>query len=265
MSQKSMSQKIIFSFLVTLMLGLSTPAHAAQPAPADNQISVTYDDPFEGFNRAVFNFNRVLDQTILRPVAQGYQFILPEVIRSSVSSFLKNLGSPLALINEILQGDIDGATTVAKRFVVNSTLGFAGLADPAGHHGLPAPDVEDFGQTFAVWGAEPGPYLVLPIFGPSSFRDTFGKVADTIGDPVNIWAVEEDEEGFLIARGVFAGVNTRTKLLGTLQPIYEDSLDPYMTFKTMYEQRRESQIRDIVNNTRKNAAVVSQYDSYDSY
>ncbi len=233
----------------------------AQSYDQDGQVT-TSEDPFEDFNRVVFEFNRGIDYILLKPVSQTYKYLLPEVVRLSIRNVLGYLGTPVTFAHELLQGDLDDATVVLKRFAINSTVGFFGFADAATDLGLPAPSLEDFGQTLARWGAEPGPYLVLPFAGPSNFRDAFGMAVDMFADPVNAWARHEDEDGVLIGRIALSTVDQRAQLLGTLDRIYEDSLDPYITIKSFYEQRRQSSIDDIVDTSHKNVTAVQDYDSY---
>jgi phospholipid-binding lipoprotein MlaA len=131
------------------------------------------NDPLEGLNRGIFEFNRVVDGVLIKPAAQIYRGVLPQQAQDSVRSFLRNLRSPVILANDVLQGDMDRAGSTIGRFLVNTTLGIGGLFDVASELGMPFHD-EDFGQTLAVWGVGEGPYLVLPLLGPSNPRDAVG-------------------------------------------------------------------------------------------
>lgn len=208
------------------------------PVPANG-----IPDPLEPMNRAIFKFNDVVDHIVLDPVARMYNAILPDFIRDAIQSFMRNLQSPLIVANNILQGDIGGAGVATARFVVNSTVGVLGLVDVASTHGLAYED-EDFGQTLAVWGFGDGFYLVLPILGPSSLRDTAGLGADALADPVRIVAENNDNEWVYYTRGIVKGIDTRSRMLKGLDDLRANSLDYYAAIRSAYGQKRASLIRD---------------------
>ena len=163
-------------FLLCLLSPFTAaPARAAPadepPAPFDQW------DPWEPMNRYTYRFNAELDRWVLLPVARAYVFAIPRPVRSGVSGFFDNIDEVPTFANTVLQGDVDAAAVTLTRFVVNSTLGLLGIFDVASRLDLPAQS-EDFGQTLGVWGVPPGPYLVLPLFGPSSLRDGIGLAAD---------------------------------------------------------------------------------------
>ena len=196
------------------------------------------NDPWESYNRGAFAFNQGVDQYVFRPIAKGYRYITPSPIRERVGHFADNLMEPLNMVNAILQGDFQGTMKAFWRFTLNSTIGIAGINDVATTAGI-TEQREDFGQTLAVWGVGSGPYVIIPFFGPSNVRDTFGKAADWFINPVNI-AVNDDTADFELA-GVQALV-TRERLLDPIDDIYDTSLDPYATFRSIYEQRRAAEI-----------------------
>lgn len=202
------------------------------------------DDPLEGYNRGMFAVNEAVDTVLIRPVAMGYRFITPGELRSRIGNASDNLYEPISMINNFLQGDFTGGMNNFWRFVINSTVGIAGLNDVATTAGIPARR-EDFGQTLAVWGMGSGPYIVLPILGPSSLRDTAGRVGDWFMDPVN-YALEQDGTDWTLY-GVRAGQGliARERLLDPIDDIYSSSLDPYESFKSIYEQRREAEIKNL--------------------
>lgn len=200
-------------------------------------------DPLEPYNRVIFSVNDGIDTVLIRPVTIGYVNVVPEALRVSLRSFLRNLKSPIIVGNNLLQGDVDGAWYATKRMVVNSTVGFGGLADVAGHHGLPFED-EDFGQTLAVWGVGAGPYIVWPILGPSNARDTVGMVADGYADPTNRWLDNTDQEEYIYARAAATGLVNRAALLDELDKIKAESLDYYASIRAMYDMYRRAQIKD---------------------
>ena len=134
-------------------------------------------DPFEPMNRGIYQVNDALDRAIFKPVAEGYRAVLPPVIRTGVSNFFSNIGDVLNALNNLLQGKIAAAANDIGRLVINSTFGVAGLFDVATVAGLEKHE-EDFGQTLGYWGFGDGPFLMLPIFGPSNMRDTVGRLVD---------------------------------------------------------------------------------------
>lgn len=142
-------------------------------------------DPWQGFNHAMFAFNDTIDRWAIKPLAQGYKFVMPDPLEVGVGNILSNVKEVPSTINGLLQGDFKGAAHDTGRLLVNTTLGIGGLLDVAKHMNLPADDPEDFGQTLAVWGVGQGPYLVLPLFGPSTLRDGFGRPVDWYTNPTN--------------------------------------------------------------------------------
>lgn len=203
-------------------------------------------DPLEPVNRGVFAVNEAVDKAVIKPVAQGYVYVVPDPVRDSVQSFIRNLLSPLTIANNLLQGDFDGAVQATGRFMTNTILGAGGIADVATQAGNPWVS-EDFGQTLAVWGVGDGPYIVLPLLGPSNLRDTTGYVVDTVGDPVRIWGVSTDHEELLYARTGASGVDRRSRLLDEVDDLRRNSIDMYATVRSLYAQQRAAAIRDQSN------------------
>lgn len=194
-------------------------------------------DPLEPVNRAIFTFNRYADRYVLKPVAQGYDVVVPDAGKTAVNNVLRNLDMPLIFVNSILQGDPENAFSSFWTFMLNSTFGFAGLYDFAGNNTDLTVRREDFGQSLGKWGVGTGPYLVLPLMGPSNLRDTAGMFADIFADPVNMTV---DEDAFTVARIALTAINQRYQALGTIEDVYETSLDPYATFRSGFAQRREA-------------------------
>ncbi len=145
------------------------------------------NDPAEPTNRFIFDFNQGLDKIIIKPLTSFYRGIFPDPLREGVHNFLNNLKTPVVLTNDILQGEPERAGDTVMRFLINSTVGIGGLRDQASDWGYDAHE-EDFGQTLAVWGVGEGPYIMLPLFGPSNPRDAIGKVVDYFLDPIKWWA-----------------------------------------------------------------------------
>ena len=198
------------------------------------------NDPFENFNRSLFEFNLALDRALLKPVAEGYRFVVPEFGRDMINNFLDNLRSPIILANDLLQGKLDRAGITLHRFLFNSTFGFGGLFDMVGDMGLEGHD-EDFGQTLAVWGLGEGPYLMLPFLGPAPPRDAVGLVADIAVDPLTYVNL-----AFTLRAARTGGrfVDERSRHIESLDEIEETSIDFYATIRSLYRQRRNDQIRD---------------------
>lgn len=198
-------------------------------------------DPAEGLNRGIFKFNEVLDTSVLKPVAKGYRAVVPQPARTGVRNFLHNLKTPTILANNVLQGDMPAAGVTLTRFVTNTLIGVGGLFDVAAKGGLPYQE-EDFGQTLGTWGVESGPYLVLPLLGPSSARDTAGLLVDTYADPVRLWLTNTDREEWYIGKVAVATVDKREELLDVLATLKKNSIDYYAAVRSAYHQRRRSQI-----------------------
>jgi phospholipid-binding lipoprotein MlaA len=193
-------------------------------------------DPIEQVNRGIFAVNDVVDQFLLRPVAWVYSYA-PDRVKLSVRNFFSNLGSPALFGNDLLQGEIRDAAVTFSRFGVNSTIGIGGLFDPAEYFGLP-PHHADFGQTLHQYGVGPGPYIVLPLFGPSTLRDAVGRGADSAMRP----------EGYLAPTAVTLGlaggnaISAREELLKPLDDLRANSLDYYATLRSAYYQNRVKQL-----------------------
>lgn len=196
-------------------------------------------DPLEPVNRVVDKFNDKVDRAVLKPTAEVYEKVVPAPARTSVTNFFSNLGEPLVIVNQFLQGKPEEGFSDAGRLLVNSTIGLLGLFDPATQMGLPKHN-EDFGQTFGRWGIGEGWYVVLPIVGPSTVRDTFGKIGDYQFD-----ALAHHEE--VRERNSFAGlrlVNARANLLSATKVRDTAALDAYLFTRDAYRQHRWSRVYD---------------------
>ncbi|MBV7538133.1 VacJ family lipoprotein [Duganella sp. sic0402] len=194
-------------------------------------------DPYESYNRAMFNFNDTVDTYALKPVATGYKNVTPQFVQTGVSNFFGNLGDAWTAINQLLQGNGEAGMSDVSRFALNSTLGVLGLFDIASEAGLPK-HKEDFGQTLGVWGVQSGPYLVLPLLGPSTVRDTVALPADIAGD---IWRYKDPVNVRNIGT-VVRVVDTRASLLDASSLLEDAALDRYEFLRDGYMQRRESQV-----------------------
>ena len=197
-------------------------------------------DPLEPINRVIFGFNNVADKLILEPTAKGYKK-LPPPIQSGISNFLNNLKLPLVVVNQILQGQFQNASDSTGRFIVNSTAGVFGLIDVAERIGLERTQ-EDFGQTLATWGVGDGFYIVLPIFGPASMRDTAGMILTYSTDPINAYAIAESEVWVLPIRTTTNAIDQRSKIIDEVNALRNNSLDYYAAVRSSYYQNRKAAI-----------------------
>jgi len=225
--------------LLAVLLFAAAASAAADPAAPPGNDDPAVHDPWEGTNRGIFAFNEGLDRWFLEPVATGWDFVIPDPVQDSLKRFFRNLGFPVVFVNDLLQGKPVAAAQDVGRFLLNSTAGIAGLFDPAAEAGLPAND-EDFGQTLGVWGVPPGPYLVLPLLGPSSPRDTGGMAVDsaTLAYPFFLpWFVNFTATSVNV-------VNRRALLLETIREERKSAFDFYVAVRNAYVQRRENQVSD---------------------
>jgi len=217
--------------------GPSTGTNATASAEIDEA-----NDPIEGVNRFVFDVNLKLDEYALKPVAKGYRAAFPLLVRDGVHNFLDNLKSPIVFMNDVLQANVSGAHATFGRFLINSTIGIGGLFDIAGNNGLKGHSA-DFGQTLGVWGVPEGPYLVLPIFGPSNPRDTVGLVADSFADPFSILAEENGLTYLIFVRAGVSAVDSRSRTIELYDDLQRNSLDFYSAARSLYRQRRQAEIQ----------------------
>lgn len=200
------------------------------------KIMVKNPDPWENFNRAMFRFNDTLDRHALRPVAKGYRNVTPHVVQKGITNFFVNLRSPIVMLNDVLQGKIKQSGKDTARFLINSTVGIAGFIDVAKHISLPANN-EDFGQTLGVWGAKPGPYLVLPFMGSSSVRDSVGFTVDAFSHPRRYLMDSDVGLGLVVVEVV----SDRAALLDAESIIQGDR---YLFIRDLYLQRRDFLVHD---------------------
>lgn len=194
-------------------------------------------DPYEGFNRAMFSFNEKADKYVLKPVSKGYKFITPDPVERGIGRVFSNLGEIVTVGNDLLQGKFGQAANDTGRFLVNSTLGVAGIFDVATHVGLPKNEKEDFGQTLGVWGLGSGPYLVLPFLGPSTLRDAPARLVDGYANPIN-FVDHVPTRNTIYGTEVVSG---RAALLDAEELI---SGDKYVFLRDVYLQRRSYLVSD---------------------
>lgn len=233
-------RKLLSSLFLMLALSACATTMAGPNGMADR-------DPHEAFNRDMWAANQGIDSVAVRPAAQVYRAVAPRPLRSAFTNFLSNLTEPWSFINNLLQGRPDRALRNLGRFIVNSTIGVGGLADHATDLGIePAP--EDFGQTLAVWGVGDGGYVMNPLLGPSTQRDTFGTIIDFIANPVPIFFdrvlhMTTTEQWILRGAGI---INARSELIEAgVDDFLESSADPYAAARSAFFQRREAEILNL--------------------
>jgi phospholipid-binding lipoprotein MlaA len=202
-------------------------------------------DPWEGFNRAMFTVNENIDKYALEPVATGYDVVTPDELQRCFRNFFQNLRVPLQGFNGLLQGKPVQTASDLGRFTVNTTIGLAGFLDPATYFGLERHE-EDFGQTLGVWGVPNGPYLVIPLIGPSTVRDTGGLAVDSVLTPGWYYL----DAAVTVGSRVFDTINSRSLVLEDVDRLREASLDFYSSVRNGYLQHRESLLRDRRDETR---------------
>jgi phospholipid-binding lipoprotein MlaA len=216
-----------------LLLALAVAGCASAPGRTTNKESI------EGFNRGVYKFNDTLDRAALKPVAKGYRKVTPQFVRSGIGNVLSNLEYPGTFINQFLQGKVLLGLKDTGRFLINSTLGVAGIFDVATPLGLEKND-EDFGQTMAVWGVPSGPFVNLPLFGPSSMRDAPSRVVDWFTTPLQYTELPWEAEWSV---RIINPIHTRSELL-PLDQTLQRTYDPYSFIRDAWVQQREFNIFD---------------------
>jgi phospholipid-binding lipoprotein MlaA len=197
-------------------------------------------DPLEPLNRAVYQFNDGFDKVLAKPAAEAYRFILPNFMRTGVSNFFSNINDVIVLLNSLLQGKLNQAGIDLARLMVNTTVGVLGLFDVATELDLEKHN-EDFGQTLGVWGVANGPYLMIPLLGPSDFRDAVGLVAEYYTDPEFYLFTHSPENWIVFGTRV---VNLRANLLDSERIFDVAAMDKYAFLRDAYLQRRRSLIYD---------------------
>ena len=236
-------------------------------AGSDGELALKENDPkkikdcFEGLNRVTFKFNQSLDKAIIKPIAKSYRN-LPDPIQRGTNNAVKNLSNLITIPNNVLQGDIKTAFINTARLTVNTTIGLLGTIDVANKMGFPKYEREDYGQTLGAWGFGPGCYLVLPVLGPSTIRDTAGSFANVLGgDPWYNTSVHGNNEFlshkvFLTSKAL-SGINFRADNIESFENLEKNSIDFYASVKSLYLQDRENKIK---NSKRGNIEVIFEDD-----
>jgi phospholipid-binding lipoprotein MlaA len=243
------TRPLAYTFL--LAAALATSACTSRPAPAAGDAVAQVDqvnDPLEGTNRFLYRINDGLDTYVFRPVAVGYRRVVPGGVRRSVHNVLANVSSPVLFVNDVLQTKPRRAGDTMMRFLINSTAGAAGLFDVATGWGYPAHGT-DLGVTLALWGVGDGPYLFVPVIGPSGARDLSGYAGDILVDPLT-WASFGGSAAVDGTRFGVGAVDARERLIDTVDDVKRNALDPYATFRSVYRQNRRSVIEATRNDRR---------------
>jgi phospholipid-binding lipoprotein MlaA len=201
-----------------------------------------FNDPYEETNRSIFAFNQGVDQAVLVPAAKTYRTVLPPPMRQSIHDFLQNLNGPIIFANDVLQGQFELAGNTLARLTINTTVGVGGMFDVAKVMGIPY-HTNDLGITFATWGFAEGPYIIVPVLGPSNPRDLIGQVGDSVADPGDYVAAQHHLLWAAIARSAVSGIDERSRNIENLADIEKTALDYYATIRSLYRQRRAAQIR----------------------
>ncbi len=253
------TRRPIITLSLVALLALSACASVPQ-SPAERAEAAAINDPIEPLNRAIFDVNDFLDRLLIRPLAELYRVTVPPPLRDRVAAILKNMAEPVIFANNLLQGEFGSAKTTLGRFLVNTTAGGAGMFEVASDLGLPRQS-GDFGQTLYVWGLGEGPYLVLPLFGPSNIRDTVGLVVDSFASPWKYVVAYGDtviEDSFAAADMSASGLTRREANIEGLDALRQGSLDFYAQMRSVYRQYRAKQLGSPVVN------AVPSYEDYDA-
>lgn len=225
--------RISAAYVLLVVGALMTSGCAHTDKRAEPPASISEIDPYEDFNRTMYDFNTGLDKYVLKPVADGYKFIAPDFVETGISNFFNNLKGINVVLNDVLQGKFRQGAADTGRFLTNTTLGVGGLFDVASEFGLEH-NVEDFGQTLAVWGIGEGPYLVLPILGPTTIRDGGASIFDRAANPGT----------YVPFTSILEGINDRANAEEALSFIEEAALDRYVFTRESYLQHRRYLIDD---------------------
>ncbi len=246
---------LTFAALLALPACSSLPQTQAERAEAK-----ALNDPIESVNRTIFDVNDFLDRLLLRPIAELYRVTVPPPLRDRISSILKNMGEPVIMANNLMQGRVKNAGTTLSRFFINTTAGVGGMFEVASGYGFQR-QTGDFGQTLHTWGLGEGPYLVLPLFGPSNVRDAIGLGVDTVMSPWK-YAVSygdtEIEDTFTVVDTAASGITRREANIEGYDALREGSLDFYAQMRSVYRQYRAKQLGTSVTSQ---APVFEDYDA----
>ena len=253
-----MYKKFVVTLISILLLSFNVIAASdGELVLSENEKPKKIKDCFEKLNRVTFSFNQGLDKAIIKPIAEGYKN-LPDPIQKGTGNAVKNLSTLITIPNNVLQGDVRSAIINTGRLVVNTTVGLLGIVDVANKMGFPKYEKEDYGQTLGKWGVGPGCYLVLPVLGPSTIRDTAGSFANVLGgDPWYNASMHGNNEflseGVFITSKALGGIDFRANNINSFDNLEKNSVDFYASVKSLYLQDRENKIE---NQNRGNIEVI---------
>ena len=252
-------KKIIITWIISLMLATNVSADTDGENNLSKKNTKEVKDCFEGVNRVTFKFNQVLDGVIFEPIAKAYR-VLPSPVRAGTGNALNNLSALVTIPNNILQGEFKKAGVNTGRFIVNTTVGVVGIFDVAEKIGFPKYEKEDYGQTLGVMGVGSGCYVVLPVLGPSTIRDTAGSFANLLGGDAwyNVTITNDTQHFFFFfyyASRATSGINFRAKNIDSFENLEKNSMDFYASVRSLYLQDRQQKIAN------SNAITETQNDS----
>ena len=242
----NMKQALVFTALFISCFFVSSCA-TVPTDPAARAVYEANNDPLEPLNRQIFTFNLRADKYVMRPVINGYRAVTTPNFRKNIRTFFANLKTPLTVVNDLLQLNFANAGLALSRFTINSTLGFFGFFDVADRLGI-APHTESFANTLGYWGVPSGPYLMLPLLGPSSIRDASGMVTDIFLDPITyVSAANGEDTLFAISIGVdgLEAIVQYENIVDLMDDARKNSLDFYAYMRTMYQQHRKAAIQEL--------------------
>lgn len=238
----------VATFWLAVLLAAAPMRAAEIPEPPAHDLEDEYGatpsgfpDPLESLNRGILSFNQEVDRWILDPVTRVYRFILPDKAKRAIQRFLNNLNSPGVIVNDLLQCEPEAAGITVWRFVVNSTFGIGGLFDPAQYLGVEG-HASDFDQTLALYSIPSGPFLMLPVFGPTTARGAFGTIIDVTMRPTTYFLAGTDQFVFTIIHGGSSGLATREAAFDALKELEKSSIDYYAALRNAYYQKRMAEI-----------------------
>ena len=253
-----MYKKFVINLISIFLISFNATAGSnGELVLSENEKPKKIKDCFEKLNRVTFSFNQGLDKAIIKPIAKGYKN-LPDPIQKGTGNAVKNLSTLITIPNNVLQGDVRSAIINTGRLVVNTTVGLLGIVDVANKMGFPKYEKEDYGQTLGKWGVGPGCYLVLPVLGPSTIRDTAGSFANVLGgDPWYNASMHGNNEflseGVFITSKALSGIEFRANNINSFDNLEKNSVDFYASVKSLYLQDRENKIE---NQNRRNIEVI---------
>lgn len=238
-------RRLLVLFALLALMPLLSACADMPKTPEAQAEAKAINDPLEPMNRVIFDVNDFLDRLLIRPLTELYRFVVPDYMRDRVANVVANIGEPVIFANDLMEGRLNSAGITAQRFLINTTVGVAGIWEVADGWGLPKQS-GDFGQTLHTWGINGGPYLVLPLFGPSNFRDAIGLGVDMAMSPWQYVAYDEGGQGtenrYNFSEWAADGLTRRDQSIEGLDALRAGSLDFYAEMRSVYKQYRDKQL-----------------------